>query len=71
MPLTKEEAMNLFGLNEGFTKEELDSKYNDFFKQKRQNVIDPRNLGKPYNESGGQDLRKISEAYAVLLKEMD
>lgn len=71
VPLTKEEAMKLFGLNDGFTKEELDSKYNDFFKQKRQNVIDPRNLGKPYNESGGQDLRKISEAYAVLLKEVN
>lgn len=70
VPITKDEALKLFELNEGFTKEELDSKYNDFFKQKRQNIIDPKNLGKPYNENGGQDLRNISEAYAILLKEV-
>lgn len=70
VPLTKSEALELFGLTDGFTKDKLDSKYNDFFKQKRQNITDPKNLGKPYNENGGQDLRKISEAYAVLLKEV-
>ncbi len=68
-PLTKEEALQLFALQEGFTRAELDSKYNEFFAQKRQNVLDPKNLSRPYNEHGGQDLRKISEAYALLLSE--
>lgn len=66
-PITKEEALDIFGLKEGFSKDELDSKYNELFAKSRQNVLDPKNLSKPYNESDSQNLRRISDAYALLL----
>ncbi len=66
--VTKEEALEIFDISENFTKEELDSKYNEIFEKNRQNVLDPKNLTKPYNDNGGQYLRRVSEAYALLLK---
>lgn len=68
---SKEEALQLYGLNEGYTKEDLDSKYNEIFAQKRQNVLDPKNLTRPYNEFGGTDLRRLSDSYAILLQELE
>lgn len=64
---TKEEALSIFELQEDFSKDELDSKYNELFAKNRQNVLDPKSLSKPYNESDSQKLRKISDAYALLL----
>ena len=66
-PPTTEEALNIFGLQEGFSKDELDSKYNELFEKNRQNVLDPKSLTKPYNESDSQKLRRISDAYVLLL----
>lgn len=66
-PPTKEEALNIFGLQEGFSRDELDFKYNELFSKNRQNVLDPKSLSKTYNDSDSQNLRKISDAYALLL----
>ncbi len=68
--ISKEEALKLLDLQPNFTKEELISKYDKIFEEKRQNVLDPKNLSKPYNDNGGQYLRKISEAYSLLIKEV-
>lgn len=62
-----ESAKKLLHLNEPFSKEMLDKKYDELVNSKRQNIFDPKNLAKPYNEFVGEDLRGLSMAYALLL----
>ncbi len=68
--LTKDEAITLLGLSQNFTKKELDERYNQVVSEKRQNIFDPKNLTRSYNEFGGQDLRKYSQAYIVLITDL-
>ncbi|MWV61247.1 hypothetical protein DCO58_10620 [Helicobacter saguini] len=60
-------ARKILRLESSFTKEELDKKYDELVNDKRQNIFDPKNLARPYNEFVGEDLRSLSMAYAVLL----
>lgn len=60
-------ARKILHLESSFTKEELDKKYDELVNDKRQNIFDPKNLARPYNEFVGEDLRSLTMAYAILL----
>ncbi len=66
--MTREEAMSLLKLNEGFSREELEEAYKKAFDSKRQNVLDPKNLNRPYNESR-DDIENFALAYKCLLRD--
>lgn len=65
--MSANEAIEILHLKDNFTREELDKKYDEAVANKRQNIFDPKNLAKPYNEFVGDDLKKVSQAYAILL----
>ncbi|RDU65263.1 hypothetical protein CQA53_06720 [Helicobacter didelphidarum] len=65
--MDKEEAMKLLGLQDGFTYEDLDKQYMQIMESKRQNIFDPKNLTRPFNQFGGEELKRYSQAYATLL----
>ena len=67
----RKKALEIVGLSSEFDQKELNKKIDDLFQQKRQNILDHKNLNRPYNQSSAKDLKEISQAYELLSKEMD
>ena len=59
--VSKDKALELLGLSDGFTLEELESAYQSAIKSKKQNIF--KNLNKSFDND---ILREIDEAYKVL-----
>lgn len=59
--VSKDKALELLGLSEGFTRKELESAYQSAIKNKKQNIF--KNLNKSFDND---ILREIDEAYKVL-----
>lgn len=65
--MNKEEAIAILNLPQEFSKAELDARYNEAVSSNRQNILDTKNLVRPYNEFGGRELQKFAQAYSILL----
>ncbi len=59
--ISKDKALELLGLSEGFTRKELESAYQSAIKTKKQNIF--KNLNKSFDND---ILRKIDSAYRIL-----
>ncbi|WP_394954712.1 TerB family tellurite resistance protein [uncultured Helicobacter sp.] len=64
--MSTQEALELLGLQEGYSQEELEKHYNDMLKKTKGTILDNQNMNKSLLDSTVQDLRKIETAYSLL-----
>lgn len=62
-----QKALELLGLDESYTKDDLDNAYSNKIKENKQNVLLNKNLNKNFNDVSTKILRDIDSAYKVLL----
>lgn len=64
--LSKQEALEILGLKEGFSNEELESAYAEILKKTKGAVLDNKNISKTILEANAPLLQKIEKAYETL-----
>lgn len=64
--LSKQEALEVLGLKEGFSDEELESAYAEVLKKTKGTVLDNKNISKTLLEANAPLLQKIEKAYHTL-----
>lgn len=64
--LSKQEALEVLGLKEGFSDEELESAYAEVLKKTKGTVLDNKNISKTLLEANAPLLQKIEKAYQTL-----
>ena len=64
--MSAKEALTLFELQEGYSQEELEKRYNDLLKKAKGCILDNQNVSKSLLDNTAQDLRKIEKAYTLL-----
>lgn len=69
--ISSDKALEILGLEENYTKEELEDAYNNKIKENKQNVLLNQNLNKNFNDVSTKILRDIDSAYKVLLSKFD
>lgn len=65
-PMDTQKALGLLALNQDYTKDELESAYQQKIKDNKQNILLNRNLNKSFKDNSLPILRDIDEAYKVL-----